>query len=216
MFNLTQIKANKTYPDFEGFIINNLIEPFQLNQLVKTYPADDFLQIPQNGLAYSYETDAKNLAYLCNWRYIGPTNKNNKKLQQLAPCWQNFCLQINSSEYIASMSQLTGIDLMNKQPIVEFCTYDKNHFLEAHYDNENKKVLTQLFYFNEKWQESWGGYLNLLDSRDKTKILESIPPLANRSVILKCSEQAWHEVTQVSPQAKASRKTMQVEWYEAD
>ena len=61
--------------------------------------------------------------------------------------------------------------------------------------------MVQMFYFNQEWDSNWGGCLRILKDDNADSVFQEIPPLLNTSVILVRSDNSWHTVTPVSPEA---------------
>tara|TARA_B100000575_G_C23105314_1_gene637942 strand:- start:608 stop:1438 length:831 start_codon:yes stop_codon:yes gene_type:complete len=62
----------------------------------------------------------------------------------------------------------------------------------SHYQNDNwKRVLNLLIYFNNDWKKSYNGYLQFYDKNGQ-KLLKSIKPKFNRCVIFHTNEISYH------------------------
>jgi len=88
--------------------------------------------------------------------------------------------------------------------------YAKNCFMDAHQDL-NIKVLTQVIYFNDEWDEKNGGYLSILNSKNTQDIHEKVMPIVGNSVIIIRSENSWHSVEATT--CEKSRRSVTITFY---
>lgn len=85
-------------------------------------------------------------------------------------------------------------------------------FLDIHIDynihpiSKLQRKLNFLLFLNPTWEEDWGGYLELWDSRSK-KPGRRIAPLFNRVVIFECSEISYHGYSRISVPEHITRKS---------
>jgi hypothetical protein len=93
-----------------------------------------------------------------------------------------------------------------------------NGHLERHLDSDHhptlgwKREISGVLFLNSRWDDDWGGALQLLDADGQTVIQEFVPR-ANRLVLFRCHEQAWHRVQPVSCTPDESRKTLAMFWW---
>jgi hypothetical protein len=72
-----------------------------------------------------------------------------------------------------------------------------------------------LLFLNEKWDESWGGRLELWD-RDVRKCVHSFAPVLNRCVIFTTSEISFHGVTALTCPDDVVRRSFALYFYTKD
>jgi hypothetical protein len=72
--------------------------------------------------------------------------------------------------------------------------------------------LNILVYFNEGWQESWGGNIELWD-REVKVCHHSLSPVFNRCVVFATSDISFHGVTAVSCPRDVIRKSFAAYYY---
>ena len=123
--------------------------------------------------------------------------------------------QLSSPAFLHWLAELTGIDpLTVVDDRLGFGLHqggDKS-FLDIHIDYNLHPVakmqrrLNFLLFFNEEWQESWGGLLELWDPRTK-KTGRYIAPVFNRTVIFECSEISYHGYTRIHVPPGITRKS---------
>ena len=109
--------------------------------------------------------------------------------------WQKFLKELVSKKYITSLSKLCNIDLRSSKIEMNLWKYTKGNFLPPDTEYPNK-VVTQLFYFNDNWEEDYGGLLEILSSSSHGDRYTNIAPANCRSVILVHSPYSWHATTQ--------------------
>ena len=97
------------------------------------------------------------------------------------------------------MEHISGITGLLPDPYLAEGGYhisSSGGFLDIHADFSHhdylglERRLNLLFYFNENWQESFGGALGLYDADLKLK--QQILPIANRVAIFTTSDESFH------------------------
>ncbi len=123
------------------------------------------------------------------------------KMDLLPPFIQTLIKELNSPAFVAKVSQLTGIENLIADPDLEgggLHQSSRGGFLNIHADftvhphkrNWRRRV-NLLIYFNENWEETYNGHLELW-SRDMSKCEQKIAPLFNRCVIFNTDEDSYH------------------------
>ena len=108
---------------------------------------------------------------------------------------------LNSEEFVASLSELTGIEGLKPDPTLEgggLHQSKRDGFLNIHADftvhphkrNWRRRV-NLLVYLNEDWKPEYKGDLELW-SRDMSECVEKISPVFNRCVIFNTDEDSYH------------------------
>mgnify|MGYP001070569340 CR=1 FL=1 len=87
------------------------------------------------------------------------------------------------NEYRKSLGELTDTDLTDAQLTIGLWEYAAGHWLAPHVDKE-EKVVTQIFYVTEGWQENDGGRLLILGSSDQKDIRAAHAPALGSSAAL--------------------------------
>lgn len=205
MINLTSISQAMVKKDNVTFALtSNLVDKIFLEKLIEFYPAYGFEECIRN------EGPKKHYAFhLIN---LVLKNEINLKASHLVnPLWIDLAKALLSDEYRGVVSEYLDIDLSEVDVNIGLYKFDPGNWVAPHVDNEDK-ILTQIFYFNESWSLDWGGHFKLLNSKNAEDEYFSVPPFANFSVLLLRNDFAWHMVTPVAPKAKCPRLSMQLEF----
>jgi Rps23 Pro-64 3,4-dihydroxylase Tpa1-like proline 4-hydroxylase len=196
----------------DTFLITNLIPLDKQQQIAKAYPCIPFKNF---SLQKGNENVEKTFGYQFEFFSLEQMDKPYLAEMGWNSLFIDFIHQLVASPYIEALSDTIAMDLTNKKCMIEFTRYRAGDWLDAHYDKQTNKILTQLFYFNTNWHTSWGGYFEVLHPADITQTILSVPPLINYSLIVKPTANAWHKVTQVHSSALQDRVNMVLEFYEA-
>lgn len=109
--------------------------------------------------------------------------------------------QLNSDEFVAALSELTGIEGLQADPTLEgggLHQSQRGGYLNIHADftvhphkrNWRRRV-NLLVYLNEGWQPEYRGELELW-TRDMKECAQRISPVFNRCVIFNTDEDSYH------------------------
>jgi hypothetical protein len=118
----------------------------------------------------------------------------------MGPAIRGLLRELNSSNFVAFLEQLTGITGVIPDPHLHgggMHLIEPGGYLNVHADfNVLPRLrldrrLNLLLYLNPGWREEWGGHLELWNSR-MTKCIRRISPLLNRCVIFSTSDQSFH------------------------
>lgn len=185
-------------------LITNLIENRYLAELIKFYPKAGFTQCLRNeGPKKHYSFGIQDI--------VLQNHINHSAKKNVSDIWFNFAEFILSKEYIDLLTECTNVDLSEMDINISFYKFEKGDWVSPHIDNDNK-ILTQIFYFNDFWSRDWGGYFNLLGSKHVQDVHFSVPPLVTFSVLIFRTDYSWHMVTPVTDMSRVPRLSVQVEF----
>ena len=112
-----------------------------------------------------------------------------------------------SDEYRAAMETLLAVPLEGLRVHAGFCRYPPGSQLRPHPD-QSIRVVTQTVYFNDPWQQAWGGSLLVLRSSQPADVEQEVAPTLGRSVIFVRSDHSWHAVARVRQGVDAVRRSL--------
>lgn len=123
------------------------------------------------------------------------------KMDRIPPYLQEVIRELNSEEFVAALSELTGIPGLMADPSLEgggLHQSQRHGYLNIHADftvhphkrNWRRRV-NLLVYLNEGWQPEYKGDLELW-TRDMKRCERKISPIFNRVVIFNTDEDSYH------------------------
>jgi Rps23 Pro-64 3,4-dihydroxylase Tpa1-like proline 4-hydroxylase len=123
-----------------------------------------------------------------NWSTWGPT------LRSIAE-------EFMTPDFVRFVEELTGIPELLVDPTfdggglhrsVAGCHLNIHADFTSHHRRPTwRRRVNLLLYFNDDWDDAWGGHLELWD-RDVTRCVERIAPIANRLVLFTTTEDSFH------------------------
>ena len=109
--------------------------------------------------------------------------------------------ELNSPEFVAFLSKLTGIDGLMADDSMEgggLHQSRKGGYLRIHADftghphNKNwRRRANVLVYFNDDWEDEYGGHLELW-TRDMKRCAQKLSPVGNRCIVFSTDETSYH------------------------
>ena len=109
--------------------------------------------------------------------------------------------ELNSSRFLAWLSELTGIPDLISDPSLEGGGLHQSRrggflnihadFSHHHYRKNWQRRLNLILYLNAGWQPDWGGAIELWDSQMR-RCVAKVPPLYNHVVIFNTDEKSFH------------------------
>ena len=123
------------------------------------------------------------------------------KMDLLPPFIQQLIGELNSPEFVAFISELTGIPNLLPDPSLEgggLHQSKRGGFLNIHADftvhphkRQWRRRVNLLVYLNKGWQESFKGHLELW-SRDMKACKQKISPVFNRAAMFNTDDDSYH------------------------
>ena len=205
MIDLTRLtpKALSSEP-YRWAFIDRLFSPPDGEALVASFPRDHFKTVTGYDGEKGYEYEARSL--------IPMGADAPSRAECLSLVWRRLAEELLSSAYRAAMSRLTGLELAELPMEANVFHYSRSAWLGPHVDLEDK-VVTHVFYFNDVWDVSDGGCLNILRSADMAQAVKIVPPLVGNSAVLVRSDKSWHAVSRVRAKCRTSRRSMTITFY---
>ena len=149
-----------------------------------------------------------------------------ERIRGLGPAFAQLDDAIQTRGFLDLVGRLTGIpDLIYDPWYFGGGTHENRdgQDLDAHVDFNRHPVerwhrrLNLIVYFNHRWQDEWGGSLELhSDPRSDDDQVVTITPLFNRAVIFETTEWSWHAFPQIRlPEAERglSRRSIALYFY---
>jgi hypothetical protein len=148
-------------------------------------------------------------------------------VRSINECYRKLDDYIQSPSFLKVIERITGVtELVYDPDYVGAGTHENfsTAGLDPHYDfnilpkSKLHRRLNCIVYLNERWDDSWGGQLNLhrdawdLDDQE----IVSISPVFNRCIIFETNQRSWHSVTPVtipSEEDVKSRKSFTIYLY---
>src|SRR5271169_2870792 len=109
--------------------------------------------------------------------------------------------ELNSPEFVAWISKLTGIPNLIADPDLEgggLHQSGRGGFLNVHtdfnmhhYHKNWRRRVNLILYLNPGWQTEWGGAIELWDAKMQRCVMK-YPPFLNRALIFQTDERSFH------------------------
>lgn len=136
-----------------------------------------------------------------HYMHVNEKKHGLNKMDLIPPFIQQVIRELNSDEFVAALSRLTGIEGLKADPSLEgggLHQSQRGGYLNIHADftvhphkrNWRRRV-NLLVYLNEGWQPEFKGDLELW-SRDMKECVRQISPVFNRCVIFNTDADSYH------------------------
>ena len=198
----TQYKKNTPFPHivFDDFMPSQIIE-----RLIKEFPTAENLEIE-----YSRKRESQK-------RLFNPEGLSSTYIRSLFH-------SLNSQPFLSFLEDLTGIDGLLPDPYFlggGLHETKSGGYLGIHADfNVHEKLrlkrrINLLIYLNKEWQGTYGGNLELWDTKMTAK-QKDIPPTFNRAVIFNTDSNSFHGHPEpLNTPSNISRRSLALYYYTA-
>lgn len=153
-----------------------------------------------------------------------------ERVSGISPFYAEFYKYINSRKFLDAVSDMTGIpDLIADETLFGGGTHENRHgqSLDIHIDfniDERRMLhrrLNLLIYLNPKWEESWGGAIELQSNPWDQSVNQKLRflPLFNHALIFETNEYSWHGFDRIllpDDKKHLSRKSFSIYLYTKD
>jgi Rps23 Pro-64 3,4-dihydroxylase Tpa1-like proline 4-hydroxylase len=187
------------YPHWEG----RLADLHQRYYHAEPYPhivLDNFLQKESANRAYQ-EFPSVNDSSWINYLHINERKHGFNKMNALPAGIQAIIRELNSKQFAAFLSRLTGINNLISDPELEggglhqsqrggFLNIHSDFTVHPHHKNRRRRV-NLIVYLNPDWKDEYNGHLELW-SKDMKRCVQKIAPLLNRCVIFNTDADSYH------------------------
>ena len=138
---------------------------------------------------------------------------SNKKLLNHGAAINELVEDLHSDKYKKVIGDKLGINLNSSNPKVGFYVYDRCGDWVSPHKDKSVKLATHVLYFNESWEQEWGGQFLALNSSEITDCFLELCPLIGTSVFFTPSDSSWHAVRPILRDG-VRRLSIQVEFFE--
>jgi Rps23 Pro-64 3,4-dihydroxylase Tpa1-like proline 4-hydroxylase len=203
-----EYQRNKPCPHI---FLKNFLDPEVALELAREFPRP----VPPAWTQYKHANENK----------LGMTRR-----ELFPPLLRAVTDELNSSEFVEWISQLTGIPDLLADPMLDggglhqsgrggylnvHTDFSKHHF----HTNWHRRV-NLILYLNADWDESWGGSLELWEKSAEgkmTRCLAKYPPLLNHAIIFTTTENSLHGFPDpLTCPGNQSRKSLALYYYTAE
>jgi Rps23 Pro-64 3,4-dihydroxylase Tpa1-like proline 4-hydroxylase len=160
------------------------------------------------------------------WTQYKHQNENKlglNKRDSFPPALGRLTDELNSPEFVAWLSRLTGIDGLMPDPSLEgggLHQSTRGGFLNIHtdfsmhhYHKQWRRRVNLILYLNPDWQAAWGGAIELWDLQMTTCVVK-YPPFLNHALIFNTNEKSLHGFPDpLQCPEHASRKSLALYYY---
>jgi Rps23 Pro-64 3,4-dihydroxylase Tpa1-like proline 4-hydroxylase len=158
-----------------------------------------------------------------HYHHVNEEKQGFNDLARMGPVSRAVIADLNAAEFLRALEVLTGISGLIADPALDGGGLQETKpggFLNVHTDflshtkhRHWSRQLNLLLFFNQDWEESYRGWLELWDAEVKTAV-QRIAPVFNRCVIFRTSEVSFHGVPAgVACPAGRSRKSLAIYYF---
>jgi Rps23 Pro-64 3,4-dihydroxylase Tpa1-like proline 4-hydroxylase len=203
----------------------SLTERYRSNQPCRHILLEDFVS-PALALRASQEFPGPSTQEWIHYKHQNENKLGFNKREAFPLALGQLTDELNSPEFVAWLSKLTGIAGLMPDPSLEgggLHQSTRGGFLNIHadfsmhhYHKNWRRRVNLILYLNPDWEQAWGGALELWD-KQMTACLAKYPPLLNHALIFDTNEESLHGFPDaLQCPDNASRKSLALYYYTVD
>jgi hypothetical protein len=160
----------------------------------------DFLE-PSTALAMAEQFPQPRSDAWTQYKHANENKLGMAKRQLFPPAIAAVADELNSSEFVAWISELTGIPNLMADPMLEGGGLHQSgqggylnvhtDFSMHHFHTNWRRRVNLILYLNPEWRDEWGGALELWEPR-MARCAAKYPPLLNHALIFTTDERSLH------------------------
>ncbi|HLV88358.1 MAG TPA: 2OG-Fe(II) oxygenase [Candidatus Sulfotelmatobacter sp.] len=221
--------STRLFPYHRWNDVDRLAVQYRQNQPFPHLSLPDFLD-PQLALDLAREFPQATTDTWTQYKHANENKAGMPKRELFPPLLGEMVDELNSPEFVAWISRLTGIPNLMADPMLEggglhqsgpggylnvHTDFSKHHF----HTNWHRRV-NLILYLNPDWNENWGGSLELWEKSAEGKMLRcgaKYPPLLNHALVFTTDEKSLHGFPDAltCPEGQ-SRKSLALYYYTSD
>jgi len=180
---------------FPHIVIDNFLEPEFALHICRSFPPLAAMHTKYNGLNEKKSEDS-------NFENLHP---NFTLLHERL-------MQDDFRQWLSTWTGISPLHTINDRLGYGLHQGGNTSFLDIHIDYNIHPIqklfrkLNLILFFNENWQDEWGGKLELWD-KNVVNCIQSITPIFNRCVIFECSEISYHGYNKIHVPENVTRKS---------
>ena len=183
---------------------------------------DNFLDA-ETASALADEFPAPSSDAWIQYKHFNENKSGLTKREMFPPTFQKVVEELNSPDFLAWLSGLTGIPGLISDPTLEggglhqssrggFLNMHADFTMHHHHKNWRRR-LNLILYLNPVWQAEWHGAIELWD-KDMRHCAASVPPLLNHALIFSTTDHSYHGFPEkLTCPENVSRKSLALYYY---
>jgi hypothetical protein len=183
------------------------LTPEAAADLRRTFPTSRFWRLQNHDGEKAMQFRLRCLVPLGGDRAVEP--------ESLSPAWLALVVELLSDEYRDAFAEALNQSLDGHLLELSAWRWAPSAHLGPHVDIP-RKLASEVFYFNERWDAAWGGCLHILGSEDARDVTAELPPTIGSASILVRSDSSWHSVSPVQAGAGEERLSLVATWQHPD
>ncbi len=190
---------------FPSILIDNFLEASFAREVVRSYPS--FAKSQELGRSFKAVNEVGKVQVTDSKVFPAPVAELNRFLS--SPAFVSLMQTVSGYDELLPDEELVGGGIHQTGPRGRLDVH-----VDFNYIPERKlyRRLNIIIFFNEQWEESWGGRLELWDDKVQN-CMHSFLPIFNRCVIFETNEISYHGVTAVTCPPDYSRKSFAGYYY---